>query len=277
MKNGQPDDVLTPLRVEERDGVRTLTLARAARKNALTPALGWALVAAVDAAAQDDSVRVLVITGGEPGAAFCSGADLARPEAGEDPNPQSPQDQHLDDVDWIGQFLLAIRVRCDKPVIAAVNGVAVGAGVALALCADLRIAAESAVLHPGYIRAGTSPDGGLSWTLTTLLGHEAALRFLWDPRMVLAPEAQARGLVGSVVPDGDFSVVVAQEAERLAALAPIGVRQTKRLVVRASLGADLEGQLRDELAYVRRGLSSEDGKEAVRAIFEKRTPTFHGR
>jgi enoyl-CoA hydratase/carnithine racemase len=258
-------------------GVRTLTLNRPDRKNALTPALGWGLVAAAEAAAKDDGVRVLVVTGGAPGQAFCSGADLARPEEAEDPNPQSPQDQHLDDIDWIGQFLLAFRLRCDKPVIAAVNGVAVGAGVALALCADLRIAAESATLHPGYIRAGTSPDGGLSWTLTTLLGHEAALRFLWDPRMVPASEAQARGLVGAVVPDGDFSAVVGQEAERLAALAPIGVRQTKRLVVRASLGADLEAQLRDELAYVRRGLSSEDGKEAVRAIFEKRTPTFHGR
>jgi 2-(1,2-epoxy-1,2-dihydrophenyl)acetyl-CoA isomerase len=259
------------------NGVLTLTLNRQARKNALTPEVGWALVEAVDRATKDDAIRVIVITGGTPGpnAAFCSGADLA-PQSREE-SPQKSSSELLDDTDWIGQFLLAIRVRCDKPVIAAVNGVAVGAGVALALCADLRIAAESATLHPGYIRAGTSPDGGLSWTLTTLLGHEAALRFLWDPRMVPAPEAQARGLVGAVVPDGDFSAVVAQEAERLAALAPIGVRQTKRLVVRASLGADLEGQLRDELAYVRRGLSSEDGKEAVRAIFEKRTPTFHGR
>ena len=131
------------------------------------------------------------------------------------PHPQSPQDQHLDDIDWIGQFLLAFRLRCDKPVLAAVNGVAVGAGVALALCADLRIAAASAALHPGYIRAGTSPDGGLSWTLPTLLGHEAALRFLWDPRMVPAEEACARGLVGEVVADDAFADAVTAQAAAL--------------------------------------------------------------
>jgi 2-(1,2-epoxy-1,2-dihydrophenyl)acetyl-CoA isomerase len=162
-------------------------------------------------------------------------------------------------------------------VLAAVNGVAVGAGVALALCADLRIAAASAALHPGYIRAGTSPDGGLSWTLPTLLGHEAALRFLWDPRMVPAEEACTRGLVGEVVADDVFADAVAAKAAALAALAPIGVRQTKRLVVRATLGAELESHLRDELAYVRRGLASEDGREAVKAIFGKRTPDFKGR
>ncbi len=265
------------LLIGDAGGVRTLTLNRPDRKNALTPALGWGLVAAAEAAAKDDGVRVLVVTGGAPGQAFCSGADLARPEEAEDPNPQSPQDQHLDDIDWIGQFLLAFRLRCDKPVLAAVNGVAVGAGVALALCADLRMAAASAALHPGYIRAGTSPDGGLSWTLPTLLGHEAALRFLWDPRMVPAEEACARGLVGEVVADEAFAAAVAALAAALAELAPIGVRQTKRLVVRATLGAELESHLRDELAYVRRGLASEDGQEAVRAIFGKRTPDFKGR
>jgi 2-(1,2-epoxy-1,2-dihydrophenyl)acetyl-CoA isomerase len=220
---------------------------------------------------------VIVVTGGAAGpkAAFCSGADLA-PASGDDERERTTN-EILDDKDWIGQFLVAFRLHCDKPVIAAINGVAVGAGVALALCADLRIAAQSAALHPGYIRAGTSPDGGLSWTLPTLLGHEAALRFLWNPRMVPAEEAQARGLVGEVVADDAFSDAVARQAAQLAALAPLGVRQTKRLVVRATLGAEVHSHLRDELSYVRRGLGSEDGKEAVRAIFEKRTPTFHGR
>lgn len=264
------------LKITDDAGVRTLQLNRPERKNALTAALGWGLVEAAEAAARDDQVRVLVVSGGEPGQAFCSGADLG--DASEEAaHPRSPQNQRLDDTDWIGQFLVAFRLHCDKPVIAAINGVAVGAGVALALCADLRIAAQSAALHPGYIRAGTSPDGGLSWTLPTLLGHEAALRFLWDPRMVPAEEAQARGLVGEVVADDAFRDAVARQAAHLAALAPLGVRQTKRLVVRATLGAEVHSHLRDELSYVRRGLGSEDGKEAVRAIFEKRTPTFHGR
>ena len=258
-------------------GVLTLTLNRQERKNALTSELGWALVETMKKATDDDSIRVIVVTGGAagPSEAFCSGADLAPPSS--DESQEKSTSAVLDDTDWIGQFLVAFRLHCDKPVIAAINGVAVGAGVALALCADLRIAAQSAALHPGYIRAGTSPDGGLSWTLPTLLGHEAALRFLWDPRMVPAEEAQARGLVGEVVADDAFSDAVARQAAQLAALAPLGVRQTKRLVVRATLGAEVHSHLRDELSYVRRGLGSEDGKEAVRAIFEKRTPTFRGR
>jgi 2-(1,2-epoxy-1,2-dihydrophenyl)acetyl-CoA isomerase len=263
--------------VEETAGfVRILRLNRPERKNALSDELGWAIVRAIARAAADDGVRVIAITGN--GDAFCSGADLARDRAADGlVSPLSAQGQQLDDLGWIGRFLLAIRFDCDKPVVAAVNGVAVGAGLALALCADMRIAADTAHVHPGYIRAGTSPDGGLSWTLPLLIGHEAAMRFLLDPRMVPAGEAHARGLIGEVVPAAELEVRLRTYCERLAGLAPIGVRQTKRLAVRASIAPDVEAHLRDELRYVGRGLASEDGKEAVRAIFEKREPRFTGR
>jgi 2-(1,2-epoxy-1,2-dihydrophenyl)acetyl-CoA isomerase len=261
---------------EDRGAVRVLRLNRPEKPNALTPALGWALVHAVERAAADDAVRVVAMTGS--GGAFCAGADLAPGDgAAADPSGRSPQAAALDDVDWIGRFLLSIRLVCEKPVVAGLDGVAVGAGTALALCADLRVASERAALHPGYIRVATSPDGGLSWTLPQLVGHEQAMRFLLDPRMVPAREAMERGLIGEVVPDADFEAAFAARCDALAALAPLGVRQTKRLLVRAQLGAELEAQLRDELACVRRGLASEDGREAVRAIFEKRTPEFRGR
>ncbi|MGD9932635.1 MAG: enoyl-CoA hydratase/isomerase family protein [Dehalococcoidia bacterium] len=263
------------LEEEQRGMVRLLWLNRPERKNALTPELGWALAQAVERAAHDDAVRAVGISG--RGDAFCSGADLNRDSGADAASGLSPQDERLDDLSWIGRFLLAIRVDCDKPVVAGINGVAVGAGVALAMCADLRIASEAANLHPGYVRAGTSPDGGLSWTLPHLVGHETALRFLFDPRFHSASEARAMGLVGEVAPEAEFVGRYLATCDRLAALAPIGVRQTKRLVVRAQLTHDLEAHLRNEMTYVGRGLSSEDGKEAVRAIFEKRTPEFRGR
>ena len=92
-----------------------------------------------------------------------------------------------------------------SPWLLPINGVAVGAGVASRCVQICGLRRKAPPFTPGYIRAGTSPDGGLSWTLPTLLGHEAALRFLWDPRMVPAEEAQARGLVGEVVVDDAFS------------------------------------------------------------------------
>ncbi len=112
----------------------------------------------------------------------------------------SDQEQILDEKGWVGRFLLALRFETDKPVVAGINGVAVGLGLSLAMAADIRIAADTARLHPGYLRAGTSPDGGLTWSLPTLVGHETALRFLLESRFVEADEALRRGLVSEVVP-----------------------------------------------------------------------------
>lgn len=256
---------------ETREGVRILRLNRPERKNAFTDELGWSIVDAFERAAKDDSVRVIGITG--MGDAFCSGVDLTQ-QGGM--TPLSGVDAAVDDLGWVGRFPLVMRVACDKPVIAGVNGVAVGAGTALALCADMRIASSVARFHPGYARAGTSPDGGLSWTLPQLVGHERALRFLLEQEMVDADAALAMGMVGEVVPEADFEARFAAYCDQIASAAPIGVRQTKRLVTRVGLPADLESHLRDEMVYVGRGLRSEDGLEAVRAIMEKRKPVFRG-
>jgi 2-(1,2-epoxy-1,2-dihydrophenyl)acetyl-CoA isomerase len=265
----EPTDVLLE---ETRRGVRILRLNRPARKNALSNELGWALVEAFERAAADDAVRVVGVTGA--GDAFCSGADLA------DDVPHTPlsaADQTVDDLGWVGRFPLVIRLGCDKPVVAGVNGVAVGAGLALAMCADMRIASSAARFHPGYARAGTSPDGGLAWTLPQAIGHERAMRFLLEQEMIGADVALALGLVGEVVEAADFSARFVAYCEQMADVAPIAARQTKRLVGRVGLPRDLEAHLRDEMTYVHRGLSSEDGREAVRAIFEKRKPEWKGR
>ncbi|HZN15308.1 MAG TPA: enoyl-CoA hydratase-related protein [Acidimicrobiales bacterium] len=255
--------------------VRLLRLNRPDRKNALTAEMGWGLVNAMGRAHADDDIRVVAVTGS--GDAFCSGLDLGPNDGVEVDTGLSPQQRLLDDQGWVGRFLTALRLDTDKPVVAGINGVAVGAGLSLAMCADIRIASDTARLHPGYLRAGTSPDGGLTWTLPTLVGHENAMRFLLESRFVGADEALARGLVGEVVPADALADRLTGYCTEIAAQAPLGVRQTKRLVSRALLTASLETRAREEIALALRGLQSEDGQEAVRAIMEKRAPNFEGR
>jgi 2-(1,2-epoxy-1,2-dihydrophenyl)acetyl-CoA isomerase len=260
-----------PVLLEETsDGVRILTLNRPAKKNALSSDLIQAIIEGVAAAAADDDVRVVGLTGA--GDAFCSGADLKerRPASGVSPKRPSVEDQAV-------RLVAGIRVECEKPVIAGIGGIAIGAGLSLAMCADMRIASAKARFHPGYARAGTSPDCGLSWTLPQAIGHERAMRFLLDPKMMDADAALALGLVGEVVPADEFEEAFLAYCRKIAEVAPMASRQTKRLVTRAGLLADLEGHLRDELELARRALSSADGREAVKAIFEKRKPEFTGR
>ena len=255
--------------------VRILRLDRPERKNALTSSLGWSIVRAIGDADADDDIRVVALTGN--GDAFCSGLDLG----GGDDTPVetglSHQEQVLDEKGWVGRFLVALRFETDKPVVAGINGVAVGAGLSLAMAADIRFAADSARLHPGYLRAGTSPDGGLTWSLPTLVGHETAMRFLLESRFVDADEAFRRGLVSEVVPSDQLQARLLELCEAIAAQAPLAVRRTKRLVARTPLVTDVDARVTDEIRNALAGLASEDGQEAVQAIIEKRTPEFLGR
>ena len=255
--------------------VRVLRLDRPDRKNALTSSLGWSIVRAMGEAQADDAVRVVALTGN--GDAFCSGLDLGGGEAEPVDTGLSDQQQVLDDKGWIGRFLLALRFDTDKPVVAGINGVAVGAGLSLAMAADIRIAADTARLHPGYLRAGTSPDGGLTWSLPTLVGHERAMRFLLESRFVAADEALWIGLVSEVVPADEMEARLIELCSAIAAHAPLAVRRTKRLVARTPLVTDIHARVVDEIRSALAGLDSEDGQEAVRAIMEKRDPEFHGR
>jgi 2-(1,2-epoxy-1,2-dihydrophenyl)acetyl-CoA isomerase len=266
---------MTPLAVETVGHVRVLRLDRPERKNALTSALGWSIVRAMRDAQADDDVRVVALTGN--GDAFCSGLDLGDGDDTPVETGLSEQDQLLDEKGWVGRFLLALRFETDKPVVAGVNGAAVGAGLSLAMAADIRIAADRARLHPGYLRAGTSPDGGLTWSLPTLVGHEAALRFLLESRFVDADEALRRGLVSEVVPTDELDARLLEFCTAVAAQPPLAVRRTKRLVARAPLIDDIDGRVVEEIRNALAGLNSEDGQEAVRAIMEKRAPEFRGR
>jgi 2-(1,2-epoxy-1,2-dihydrophenyl)acetyl-CoA isomerase len=255
---------------ETHNGVRILRLNRPEKKNALSNELTAALVHGIESAASDDAVRVVALMG-EAGA-FCSGADLSRRKP-TDPPPE-PAEQTADRV---VQLVTGFRVNCEKPVIAGIDGIAIGAGLALAMCADIRMASSRARFHPGYARAGTSPDCGLSWTLPAAIGREQAMRFFLDPKMHDADAALALGLVGEVVPADGFDQTFIRYCEKVAEVAPLAATQTKRLVSRVGIPDGLEAHLRDELTYAARGLRSEDGREAVRAIREKRKPVFTGR
>jgi 2-(1,2-epoxy-1,2-dihydrophenyl)acetyl-CoA isomerase len=256
-----------PVLLEETcDGVRILTLNRPAKKNALSNDLVQALVEGFEAAAADDDVRVVGLTGA--GDAFCAGADLAAPAGSSDRATMADQ---------VVRLVRGMRVDCEKPVVAGVGGIAIGAGLSLALCADMRIASSKARFHPGYARVGTSPDCGLSWTLPQAIGRERAMRFLLDVKTTEADAALALGLVGEVVPEDRFEETFLAYCRKIAEVAPLASRQTKRLVTRADLLDDLEAHLRDELDLAARALRSKDGREAVKAIFQKRKPEFTGR
>ncbi len=258
--------------VQDKDHVRTIALNRPDKMNALSHALAWAIVTEVQKAAHDDDVWVIALTG--RGRAFCAGLDLTGP--GDDVSPLPTQERLMDDISWVGRFALVLRHECDKPVVAGINGVAAGAGLSLAMAADLRIMARSARLVAGYPRIGASPDGGLTWTLPQAIGYEQAIRFLLENRTVDADEALRLGFVGEIVDDAALDARLAEYCAQLAGRSPIASRLTKRGVARAT-AIDLEAQLRYELANIRRAFATEDATEARKAFFEKRAPHFKGR
>lgn len=260
------------LQIKNDGRVRYVILNRPEKKNALSNELAWGVVEAVEEAAKDDSVWVVGITGS--GDSFCSGLDLGGSESY---SPLTPQEQFLDDIGWVGYILLVLRQVCDKPVVAGVNGVAVGAGLSLALAADIRIAAESARFIAGYPRIGASPDGGMTFTLPQLIGYEQAMRFLLENRTIGAEEALRLGMVGEVTPDEKFQDRFSEYCAFLAERSPITTRLTKRGIYKATTGVDLEALVRFELANIKTAFSSEDSKKARLGFLEKKEVTFEGR
>ena len=250
-------------------GVRTITLNRPERLNAVNPRLADELPRAIDDAARDDAVRVVVITGA--GRGFCAGLDLSEP-------PRLPDDDlraRLDPLAWVGRWVLA-AVHCEKPLIAAINGAAAGAGLGLALAADIRLIARGARVTAGYVRRGLSPDAGVSYLLPRLIGLSRASEIILSGRDLDSEEALRCGLVAAAHDDETFSDDVGRYAERLAAGPPIALALTKRLLG-STFDVSLEEQLTRELVAIKTCFASQDVAEAIRAFSAKRTPRFQGR
>lgn len=258
--------------VSDAGHVRTIRLNRPEKKNALSQHLAWGVIEAVDAAARDDNVWVVALTGS--GDAFCAGLDLT----GSEPyHPAPAMMAQLDDIGWVGQFVLALRKRCDKPVVGGINGVAVGAGLGLAMATDVRLIASSARLMAGYTRIGGSPDAGLTITLPQVMGYERAMRFMMENRTVVGAEALDWGMAGEAVDDAKFHARLDEYCAQLCEWSPITLRLLKRGIVKSYESIDMEQQLRYEVANIGRAFRSEDGQEARRAFLEKRKPVFQGR
>jgi 2-(1,2-epoxy-1,2-dihydrophenyl)acetyl-CoA isomerase len=250
-------------------GVRTITLNRPERLNAVNPRLADELPMAIDDAAQDDTVRVVVVTGA--GRGFCAGLDLSEPPTLPDENLRA----RLDPLAWVGRWVLA-ATRCEKPLIAAVNGPAAGAGFGLALATDIRLVARGARVTAGYVRRGLSPDAGVSYLLPRLIGLSRATEILLSGRDVDADEALRIGIAAATFDDDGFADQVTRYAERLAAGPPIAFALTKRLLA-STFEIALEEQLARELVAIKTCFASQDVAEAMRAFTEKRAPAFHGR
>jgi 2-(1,2-epoxy-1,2-dihydrophenyl)acetyl-CoA isomerase len=249
-----------------RDGaVLTITLNRPDVLNAFNGAMHAALGTAL-AAARSDAVRAVVITGA--GRGFCVGQDLTEfRQASGDIAERLRSTYHPN--------VLAIRAL-EKPVIAAVNGAAAGAGLSFACACDIRIAADTATFVPAFINIGLIPDSGGTYFIARLLGPARAFEWMSSGRRLTAAEAQAWGLVSEVVEADGLAERAATFAAELASLPTRGIGMTKRLFDEA-WGARLEEQLEREAELQTAATQTDDFREGVAAFLEKRPPDFRGR
>jgi 2-(1,2-epoxy-1,2-dihydrophenyl)acetyl-CoA isomerase len=259
------DAPTAPLLTALDDGVLTITLDRPDALNALTSDLRRRLRGALNQARKDDAVRAVVVTGA--GRAFCAGADL-KAGAGE------RQFRAILEAEY-NPLIRAIR-ELPKPVISAVNGVAAGAGVSLALAGDLVLAADSASFAPAFHRIALVPDSGLARTLVRALGRHRAIAILTGPDPLSATEAHALGLVAEVVPADELPEAAKGWAGRLAAGPTRTFGYTKRLL-NAAEDDELPAALAREAALQELAGRTDDHVEGIAAFAEKRAPRFTGR
>jgi 2-(1,2-epoxy-1,2-dihydrophenyl)acetyl-CoA isomerase len=254
--------------LSSRDGaILTLTLNRPEALNALNPQTTQALRAGLEAAGRDPEVGAIILTGA--GRAFCAGADLkevsGRAAVG---NSDLGADLRAN----YTPMIRAIRA-CPKPVIAALNGTAAGAGLSLALACDLRIAAAGAQMIVVFVRVGLVPDAGSLFFLTRMLGLSKATELALTGEPLSADDAVRLGLVAAVVPPDQLMAAAMERARRLAE----GPRQTYALIKRGmerALQLDLEQTMELESQLQALAAETPDAQEAIRAFLEKRKPVF---
>ncbi len=257
------------VRYELASGVATITLDRPESLNSLSTAMKVELLSALGAAREDHAVRAVVLTGA--GRAFCVGQDLR---------------EHAETLAAGGGVGTTVRehflpialeiATMPKPVVAAVNGMAAGAGAAFAFAADFRLAADSAAFLMAFARVGLAADSGASWTLQRLVGFGRATALLMLAEPIAAPAALEMGLINAVVAGEDLAATTAELAAKLAA-GPTAAYAAIKAQLAFAAGADLPGALDYEAAVQERVGGTADHRAATESFLAKSTPVFDGR
>jgi 2-(1,2-epoxy-1,2-dihydrophenyl)acetyl-CoA isomerase len=244
---------------ELRDRIARVTLTRPEARNALSNAIADGLVLAVEEIENDPRVRAVILSGDGP--VFCAGGDLKGFAGGSLPN-----------ADTVHKGLLGLH-RSPVPVLAAVQGAAIGYGLGLTCACDIRLAAEGTKFQAGFTGIGLSPDSTTSYFLPRLLGLAVATRMMLTNLPMDAVEAHARGLVASVHPAPELTTATEELAERLAHM-PSGALRRAKALLQASLSQDAEQQVRMEVGFILESFATDDFREGVTAFVEKRKPEF---
>jgi 2-(1,2-epoxy-1,2-dihydrophenyl)acetyl-CoA isomerase len=251
------------------DGVATITLNRPEKRNSFTDEMVRQWVAWLEDCRSRDDVKLILFTG--TGSSFSSGGDTSGLKEKANQTPLDAKDRMVANTQSLARKVAEI----DKPIIAAVNGIAVGGGMDIALMCDVRLATASARFAETYGKMGLVPGVGGAYFLPRIIGTAAALDLFWTSRWVSADEALQMGLVNYVYPDDEFRARTREYADQIANAAPLSVRYIKRLVYQG-LNADLLSHLDTLSSHIALVRTSNDHKEAVAAFKEKRAPKFSG-
>jgi enoyl-CoA hydratase/carnithine racemase len=261
------------IRLEVADGVALVTLNRPDRLNAYTPLMGQELHDAFAACDEDDAVRAIIVTGA--GRGFCAGADLARGGAAFDREAAAEYQQRPADRPWAKPVRAIAPWDVRKPIIAAINGPAVGVGATLPLQWDMRIAGTSARIGFVFVRRGVVPEALSTWILPRLVGMARAAELLMTGRLLSAEEALAMGIVSRVVPDAELLPTARALATEIARdTAPVSVAITKWMLWNMQSETDLaRADDVDARAFWWTG-TQPDAREGIKSFLEKRVPRW---
>jgi enoyl-CoA hydratase/carnithine racemase len=254
------------LLVTRRDATLVLTLSNPGFRNALGPEMYEGMLAAFDDVDRDRTIRAVILTGAD--GMFCAGGNLNRLLD----NRSKPPQVQADSIDGLHQLTRAI-VTCRKPVIAAVEGFAAGAGMSLALACDLVTAGATAKFVMAYVKVGLSPDGGGSWFVTRGLPKQTAAELMLEGGAMLATRLHALGMVNTIADDGHALDAALEHAARFESLSPHAVERIKHLMGMA-VGSPLEDHLLAERESFVTCLHHPDGGEAIGAFLDKRPARF---